>query len=245
MSILKKLLPNNLKQEGKYLLLNLLKMPFNRAGVPVDITEWVPNRHPINFIDIGASKGNFSHALNTYYQVNKAVLIDPIPHNAAALQHRFTTGNFTVINAAVSDKASEADFYITEEFDVLSSLFPMKDEHLKPFNIPHPQKTTVKTDTLDKIFNGLKLDKIDLIKIDLQGAEHLVLSNAARTLKATRAVYTEFSYKPMYDGSSTFFDVFEMLTKANFRMVNTSTAYKLNNGEIVQGDALFINNNEL
>lgn len=217
-------------------------MPFNRAGVPVDITQWLPNEKAINFIDIGASKGDFSNNLKAYYKVNKALLIDPIPKNAKALQERFNSKNYTVINAAISDKAGTADFYITEDFDVLSSLLPMTPEHLNPFNIANPKKTTVRTETLDDIFTKYNMKMIDLLKIDVQGAEHLVLAESALTLKATKAIYTEFSYKAMYDGSSTFFDVFKILTDANFRMVNTSIAYKLQNGEIVQGDALFINN---
>ncbi|MBS1527522.1 MAG: FkbM family methyltransferase, partial [Bacteroidetes bacterium] len=81
----------------------------------------------------------------------------------------------------------------------------------------------------------------DLIKIDVQGAEHLVLSSAANTLKRTRLVYTEFSYRPMYEGSSTFFDIYNMLNAHNFRFVATETACRVNR-EIVQGDALFVNN---
>ncbi|ASU33141.1 hypothetical protein MuYL_1243 [Mucilaginibacter xinganensis] len=198
---------------------------------------------PITFIDIGASKGEFSTALCKFYDVKKGVLIEPIIHNIDKLKEKFNdTSKFDIINVAVSDKTGQSEFFLSEDFDVLSSLFKIKDDHLSPFAISAPIKIIVNTETLDNIAKNSMLDIVDLIKIDVQGAEHLVLNSGLNILKSTKMVYTEFSYKPMYDSSSTFFDVFNILADNNFRMVNISTAYKLKNGEIVQGDALFINN---
>ena len=243
MGVLKKLISNNLKQEGKYLLYKLLKIPFNRVNLPVDIMTWLPKGKPINFVDIGGSKGEFSTSIVKFYDVNKGLIIEPIPHYIPILEGLFSDKTkYQILNIAVSDRVGESAFYITEDFDVLSSLFEIKDEYNKPFGIPVPVKTVVKTDTLDNVVLKNNFDSIDLLKLDVQGAEHLVLKSGTNALKMTKLVYSEFSYKPMYEGSSTFFDLFRILTENNFRLVNTSSAYKLQNGEIVQGDALFVNN---
>lgn len=238
---LKKYIGNDIKQEFRYFLYRLLKIPFNRVNLPVPITEWLPKDKAISYVDIGASRGDFATAVSSYYNVSKAVLVDPIPDNAAMLKQRFGHDDkFEIHNLAISDTVGEADFYISKELDVLSSLFKITDEHNQHFNIAQPQKTTVPTQMLDNLIPaGIT---IDLLKIDVQGAEHLVLSSAVETLKNTRVVFTEFSYKPMYEGSSTFYEIYQFMNGQNFRMVNISPAYVLQNGEIVQGDALFVNN---
>jgi hypothetical protein len=61
-------------------------------------------------------------------------------------------------------------------------------------------------------------------------------------LKNTKLVYTEVPYRPLYEGSSTFFDIYRFLNERNFKFVAISIAGKMI-GEIIQGDALFVNNN--
>jgi FkbM family methyltransferase len=241
MNLLKKIIPNNVKQEGKYLLYNLLNIPYNKFGIHTAITQWMPIDKPITLMDIGASEGNFSFAISRLYKIKRAVLVEPIPARLPHLNTLFPDNKFEILNLAVSDKEGEAEFYISD-YDVLSSLFKIKDDHNNHFNIGLPVKAMVKTSTLDKISSQSRLNEIDLIKVDVQGAEHLVLQSGLETLKRTKLVFTEFSYKPMYDGSSTFFDIYTILNHNNFRLVNVSEAYKLANGEIIQGDALFINN---
>ena len=245
MNIFKKITSNKIKQECKYFLLTLLKIPFNRVNLPVEIMQWLSPSKPINFIDIGASKGDFSKSLSSFYKIKKGIIVEPIPDRMPVLRANFSDNSiYSVLNIAVSNKIGETDFFVSE-YDVLSSLMEMKREYEIPFNISSQVKITVKTNTLDNISMDFKKDIIDIIKIDVQGAEHLVLNSGLSTLKMTKLLYTEFSYKPMYESSSTFFDLFKILTENNFRMVNISTAYKLQNGEIVQGDALFINNDLL
>jgi len=245
MNLIKKLIPNKVKDETKYFLYTLLKIPFNKFGLPVEIMQWLPSNMPINFIDIGASKGDFSNSLSKSYEIQKGILIEPIPHNLTLLNDRFNDSEkYQIFDLAISDNPGKSEFYLSA-YDVLSSLYKMEKEYQTPFSISDQVKIIVNTDTLDNVVEKCSLDIIDLIKIDVQGAEHIVLNSGINTLKLTKLLYLEFSYKPMYKGSSTFFDLFGILSDNNFRMVSISTAYKLKDGEIVQGDALFINNNFL
>jgi len=242
MNLIKRLIPNKVKDEAKYFLYKLLKIPYNKFGLPVEIMQWLPADKPINFIDVGASKGDFSISVSKSYDVQRGILIEPIPHNIALLNERFgDRKKYQIFDLAISGSFGKLDFYLSE-YDVLSSLYKMEKEYQTPFSISDQVKIIVNTDTLDSIVGKCNLDIIDLIKIDVQGAEHLVLNSGKKTLKSTKLLYLEFSYKPMYEGSSTFFDLFEILNDNNFRMVSISNAYKLKDGEIVQGDALFINN---
>ncbi len=240
----KRLIPNNIKQEGKYILLDLLKIPYSRSGAPIELLNWLPKTNPITFFDIGANVGHFSKSICGEYEIKKGVLIEPVSKLIPILEENFPDKvAFKIINAAIADSISETDFYYNEDAHFVSSLLRIdnKGEGFASLNFEDPVKTKIKTLTLDHIVKEEKLSHIDLIKIDVQGAEHLVLQGGIETLKITKLVFTEFSYKPLYQNSSTFFDLYKFFYEHNFILVNVSGGYSSPNGELLQGDALFVN----
>ena len=91
--------------------------------------------------------------------------------------------------------------------------------------------------TLDNITADLPI--IDLVKIDVQGAEHLVLAGAVETLAKSALIWTEVSFKPLYEGSCVFEEIYKTLDMAGFRMVSLDPGFRSADGELVQADALF------
>jgi len=241
---IKRLIPNNIKQEGKYFLLRLLKTPYSRSNAPLEVLQWLPKNNPITFFDIGASVGNFSKCICGEYKIKKGILIEPVSKLIPILRKAFPDKKtFQIINAAISDSVSETDFYYNEDADFVSSLLRIdnKGEAFASLNFDDPVLTKIKTLTLDSIINEQQILNIDFIKIDVQGAEHLVLQGGIETLKITKLVYAEFSYKPLYENSSTFFDLYKIFYENNFMLVNVTGNFVSANGELLQGDALFIN----
>lgn len=244
LNLFKRLIPNNIKQEGKYFLLKLLKTPYSRSNAPLEVLKWLPKNNPIVFFDIGASVGNFSLCICGEYKIKKGILVEPVSKLIPILEKTFPDREtFQIINAAIADSVSETDFYINEDADFVSSLLRIdnRGEGFASLNFADPVLTKINALTLDHIVNELQLLNIDLIKIDVQGAEHLVLRGASETLKKTKLVYTEFSLKPLYEKSSTFFDLYKIFDENNFMLVNISGGYASPNGELLQGDALFVN----
>ncbi len=80
-------------------------------------------------------------------------------------------------------------------------------------------QNTVEVDCirLDALCGELGIDVIDLIWIDLQGAELLALQSAGALLEKTRYVYTEVSHRPLYQGQCLFDDVDAFLKAQGFR----------------------------
>lgn len=54
---LKRLIPNKIKLKGKYLLMSLLKIPYNRQELPLEIQDWLPNDKPVTFAVVGVTAG--------------------------------------------------------------------------------------------------------------------------------------------------------------------------------------------
>jgi Methyltransferase FkbM domain len=85
-----------------------------------------------------------------------------------------------------------------------------------------------------------KMTSVDLLKLDVQGAECLALAGAAGILKNTRMLWIEVSFKPLYENSATFFDVYHTVEKAGFILADLKPGFRAPDGELLQADALFL-----
>jgi len=59
-------------------------------------------------------------------------------------------------------------------------------------------------------------------------------------LTKTRMVWTEISFKQLYQGSCLYYEVFDLLTSAGFSLYDLETGFRSPQGELIQADALFI-----
>ena len=63
-----------------------------------------------------------------------------------------------------------------------------------------------------------QLESVDLLKLDLQGAERLVLSGGAEVLDQVRVIYTEVFFERLYLGAWLFWEVNEFLSARGFKL---------------------------
>jgi len=127
-------------------------------------------------IDVGANVGSFTQFILQRFPNCKAYLFEPVPKYYDFCRRNFSGfGNVTVENYALSDKKANATIYL--------------DKTNLGWNTVIKEKTTrgmralrIKEITFDEYArNGL--DKIDLIKIDVEGAEFLVLKGMKEILE--------------------------------------------------------------
>ncbi|HPI30848.1 MAG TPA: FkbM family methyltransferase [Bacteroidales bacterium] len=198
---------------------------------------------PLICIDVGAHRGDFIKELSTCVELEKAILIEPIPEMVEILKEKFANKNYLIFQNVISDiDKSEKDFLINE-MPATSSLFEFNKEmeELNNINTNVKNKQKVITRTMDSIVLESKLKKIDILKIDVQGAEHLVINGAKETLKKTKFAYIELSFKPLYKGSSVFHEIYKLMENLGFIMVEISPGYRSSLNEILQVDAFFVN----
>jgi len=134
------------------------------------------------FVDIGAHIGRYTIlAANTNKKI-KVVSIEANPFIYKSLIKNVRINNLSrnviPVNVALLNSEKTVSFYLDEKGG--SSTLISKDK--KQF-----KKVRVKGTTLDSLLKNLRLSlkKVRLLKIDVEGAEYLVLKGASKTLKTS------------------------------------------------------------
>jgi FkbM family methyltransferase len=197
----------------------------------------------INIIDIGSHKGSFLEEILTHYKISKAILIEPMPLLADYLNTKYKGSEYQVLQFAISNVDDDNIEFLINEFSETSSLLKIKSDLKELEDIPTKQisKINIRTRRLDSVVSESGLSLIDLIKIDVQGAEHLVIEGGKSTLQKTKYVWCELSFKPLYEGSSVFQDIYDRLHAEGFRLLELSPGHRTSKRELLQVDALFVN----
>jgi FkbM family methyltransferase len=136
-----------------------------------------------NCIDIGCHTGVFLDEIIKIAPFGSHFAFEPIPSLFLELSARFSTNEkVTISNVASSDKSGEVSFQHVVSNPGYSGLKRRRYDRDNEI----VQEITVKSELLD---NVVPLNvKIDLIKIDVEGAEFQVLRGASKILKGSNPV---------------------------------------------------------
>ena len=120
---------------------------------------------------------------------------------------------------ALGQKNEKRNFYNTED-PMCSSLYQPNGKFLERYNALEEVKlkniTQIDTVSLDYFCLENQIEKIDLIKIDIQGAELDVFKGGKNTLKNTLFIISEVEFNTLYINQPLFGDVHNFLIKENF-----------------------------
>ncbi|HEX3655066.1 MAG TPA: FkbM family methyltransferase [Pirellulales bacterium] len=231
------------KDRIKEFLCRRLHVEFNSIGLPVPLARRLERGRPIVLLDVGAFEGWFARVVSQYCGLTKCVMVEPIPHRAESLRRHFALPQYEVFCCAVSDREGVVSFE-TNAQEATSSMLPMlRDlDAVRGTMMECPPTATFECSTrrLDSISEQARLTNIDLLKIDVQGAEHLVLDGAHDTLARTRLVWVEVSFRPLYAGSTTFAPLYERFDALGFSLIDLEPGFRSRTGELLQADALFV-----
>ncbi|MCB0417140.1 MAG: FkbM family methyltransferase [Bdellovibrionaceae bacterium] len=132
-----------------------------------------------NCIDVGCHEGNVLQRLVALSPKGFHWAFEPIPERHTRLQKRFP--GVQVMNLALSDREKRTVFNYVPECDALSGL-KRRDYP----GVAEVQEIPVRTVALDHLLQPEF--RVDLLKIDVEGAELEVLRGAFNTLKKWRPI---------------------------------------------------------
>ena len=130
-------------------------------------------------IDVGSNIGFFTIKFAKWVGPTGCVIsIEPDEINFQRLTYYVKKNNYSdrviLVKSAVSEKSGQVKFF-------LNPYNPM-DHRISDNGI------NVSSTTIDEICSSFQLHNVDFIKIDVQGAESLVINGARKTLTSLRAV---------------------------------------------------------
>jgi len=135
-----------------------------------------------NCIDIGCFKGEILQEVMKRSPGGSHVAFEPIPVFYSALQKKFKQKQLTIHNIALSDQSGVTTFNYVVDAPAYSGI---KKRDYDGKN-PEIKMIEVTTDTLDHVLPSNY--KVDLMKIDVEGAEFKVLKGAFNILKKSRPI---------------------------------------------------------
>lgn len=192
--------------------------------------------HVAGILHVGANTGIEFEA---YERSGAATVVYIEPTQAAfdVLASRIgNTKGHHALQAVCSARAGETvSFNVSSNGAESSSLFELGNHGILYPDIVYTERLELVTTTVDEILaRQFPSNTINLLVIDVQGAELLVLQGAQQALAKIEAVYCEVSDIALYEGSCTWQQIHAFLEGHGFRLKHLSL--NVHNW----GDALFL-----
>lgn len=179
--------------------------------------------------DIGACHALESVEFSKLYKNAKVYTFEANPNTyEICLENTKNYKSITVVNEAVNDFDGVCKFYPIDKDKTIttwedgnqgaSSLYRANGayDHIEKYVQYEIEIPCTRIDTFCKKNN---IDNIDIIWMDLQGAELKALYSMGDMLDNVKLIYTESEMNPMYEGQSLFSEVHQYLIDRGFEWV--------------------------
>jgi FkbM family methyltransferase len=199
----------------------------NEIAVLQSLRRAYPEWKPRGVVDVGANKGGWTTKLQQLFPNVTTMMIEGSPSHVKQLQETKLKYDGAVdyqVALLSSTDGGIVEFFDNPDANTGNSMF---QENTKYFKDVKPQtRTTSKLDTLVS-----HMGSIDYVKLDVQGAELLVLSGAEETLKKITFVQLEISIIEYNNGGACWSEINSFLQERGFNLYDI--------GEINRNWALF------
>jgi FkbM family methyltransferase len=197
------------------------RSPFNYVPDNVD-ARWI--------LDVGANVGDVAEAALLSYPNAKVICFEPVSDTFQMLQSRLQPhpGRAYFYKSALSDRAGTEEINITS-FHGANSLEPQAKLHqdLNP-HVRELRKEKIDLVRLDDVAGSFPVDKIDILKIDVEGHEVPVLKGG-RNFIANNVDVVIIEISLMRDASfenQALFEIFDFMHSTGFRLINVLDVHR-------------------
>ncbi len=129
-------------------------------------------------LDIGANVGYFTIFCQYKFKNPRIISFEPMKRNFAVLQNNLKEAkkeNLTIVNKAVNDTAGQLVLKFNKDKDITTSASLFDNQY-------GTDEEIVITTTLENAFSEYALPKIDILKLDCEGAEYNIIYKTPKAL---------------------------------------------------------------
>ena len=186
------------------------------------ISKYLSELNIEKIVDIGAHKGEFLEIMLNLEKVNSFYAIEPQKNIFNELSNKFVKNKkVTLFNCAMDKEISNKKLKINK-ISMKSSLAEVNENslYLKFINFLAQSQSSfeseyeVKTNTVDKIFENINLQKA-LLKIDVEGFEMNVIEGSQMKLREISFIMLENQFGNHFKNNN-FRDITKFLSERNF-----------------------------
>jgi FkbM family methyltransferase len=242
-------------------------LPFLAASRPFPLS-WAKDVQPLRVIDVGSQELDSEEDMHAPLRAAipvEVVGFDPFvpvsdegdPRRKSFDIIRKDGSKIQTFPLLIGD-GSEVTFNVNR-YDATSSILPTNHRITKPFGLLDLALETVDSHKLQsyRLDDVLPVEgpsaRIDLLKIDVQGAAHELIANARKVLDNTLVCHVEVEFAPIYLGQKLFADIDILLRSAGFTFIDffslgrqryasfdTSVERAFHRGRTLWGDCIYI-----
>lgn len=197
---------------------------------------------PVVF-DVGAHHGYMTTTYCDLFSEASIYAFEPFPDSFAVLKRRTERlDRIQAFNLALSNQTGTADFHVNPSAATNSLLAtdPVAPGIWGQGLLETVKTITVNTETIDAFAKANGIDRIHLLKLDVQGAEPLVLEGGKEYCSAGKidVIYTEIITMPSYTGQVELHEFLALLHDYGFELYNFYNFF-MHEGRLKQMDAIF------
>ncbi len=174
-------------------------------------------------LDVGANHGDFAQAASAVFPSATVLLFEPLPSMQRHLSALIEGGKsrWRLMPNALGSEPGRFPLFVDESDDAIGSFAGFTEEYLHANPGARPTREILcEVRTLDEVAGAEGIERIDLLKIDVEGFEFEVLQGATHSLQRTEAIIVEVSLVRRTSGEvHPLVAMIDLLTRAGFHVV--------------------------
>src|ERR1700733_1933068 len=214
------------------------------AKKALGITSWNSDEHqsrlitdPKTIFDVGANVGQSAKTYRRLYPHADIWSFEPFPATYKTLCRSLNDERFHPTALALSDRISKTELNVGAASITHSLLRRETDTG---------ETIEVQTDTIDHFCWTHGISTIDILKVDVEGAEERVFKGARERFSrgAVKSVFVEVYFRPVYERMPLFWDLDTQLKRFGFGLCGLYSLSSSRDGFLNFGNALYMRHPE-
>lgn len=193
-------------------------------------------------VDVGANRGQWALDLFSSGYMGQVISFEPTEEFVELQKASRRYPNWHCNPVAVSNESGKKIMYQASNGNLSSSLLAPHQIESMGFDFEFHEGKEVQTITLDEFFSDQPL-KPSYLKIDVQGAEMLVLEGASQIVDSFQAVEFESALVSLYRGEHSHYEISQWLIERGFRPIQLVVTHWSRDMDTVSLDSIFVRTN--